>query len=220
MPRLSPLNRRDLPDFEPVWTNVERVMGLVPNSMLTMARDPELLLHFALLSRTAFGSENAPVSWGDRLRLFWLLAKVHLGLGPRRKDPPLPYELRLLVAAAVSAAAGCRYCRAHSGYEAAELGVDAEKLRDLPRFAESPHFSPAERAALDLAFAAGQVPNAAEDAHFAALREHFTERQITDLMATIAIMGYLNRWNDTMGTPLEAAPERWAGANGLAAKPR
>jgi len=209
MARLDPLNRQDLPEFEPVWQAVERTMGFVPNSMLTMARDPELLLHFALLSRTAFGAENAPVSWWERLRLFWRLAVIHLGLGPRRADPPVPYELRILVALAVSYAAGCRYCTAHSGYGAAEQGVGAEKLADLARYDVSPHFSAAERAALEVAFAAGRVPNEVTDGMFAALREHFTERQITDLMGTIAIMGFLNRWNDTLGTPLEAGPRTW-----------
>ena len=29
------------------------------------------------------------------------------------------------------------------------------------------------------------------------------ERQIVELVATIALFGYLNRWNDTMATTLE-----------------
>ncbi|MFK7979497.1 MAG: carboxymuconolactone decarboxylase family protein, partial [Saprospiraceae bacterium] len=60
-----------------------------------------------------------------------------------------------------------------------------------------------ERAALRFGFAAGQVPNAVTEEHFAELRKHFSEKQIVDLGATIALFGFLNRWNDTMGTALE-----------------
>ncbi len=210
MARLDPLSRRNIPEFEPVWQTVEQSMGFVPNSMLIMARDPELLLHFGLLSRTAFGSENAPVSWWNRLRLFWRLAVIHLGLGPKRPDASVPQELRMLVAMAASLSAGCQYCTAHSGHAAFEEGVAQEKIDDLLRYEESPHFTPAERAALALGFAAGRVPNETTEEHFDELKKHYTERQIIDLMGTVAIMGFLNRWNDTLGTPLEPGPKDWA----------
>jgi alkylhydroperoxidase family enzyme len=70
--------------------------------------------------------------------------------------------------------------------------------------------SDAERAALGLAFAAGQVPNAATDAHFEALRAHYDEREIVEIVAVISVFGFLNRWNDTMATTLESAPMHFA----------
>src|SRR5215470_11895263 len=74
----------------------------------------------------------------------------------------------------------------------------------------SPEFSDAERAALRFAQAAGQVPNAVNDAHFAELRYHFDEDEIIEIVAAIAFLGFLNRWNDTLATPLEPVPRDFA----------
>jgi len=38
------------------------------------------------------------------------------------------------------------------------------------------------------------------------LRKQWSEEQIVEIVATIAMFGFLNRWNDTMGTPFEDAP--------------
>ena len=38
---------------------------------------------------------------------------------------------------------------------------------------------------------------------FDELKKHFDEGQIVEIVATIALFGYLNRWNDTMATTLE-----------------
>ena len=67
-------------------------------------------------------------------------------------------------------------------------------------------FSAAERAAIGLALAAGQVPNASDSEHFAQLRPHFSERQQVQIVAVISLFGFLNRWNDTLATTLEQAP--------------
>jgi hypothetical protein len=50
------------------------------------------------------------------------------------------------------------------------------------------------------------VPNAVTDADFAELKKHYTEAQIVDIVAVIALFGFLNRFNDTMATELEASP--------------
>lgn len=62
---------------------------------------------------------------------------------------------------------------------------------------------------------AALTPNASTPEHFEALRSHYTERQIVDLVAIIALYGFLNRWNDTMATELEEAPATF-GASVLA----
>src|SRR6267378_3303062 len=60
--------------------------------------------------------------------------------------------------------------------------------------------------ALDFAIAAASVPNGVSDDMFASLRKHWSENQIVEIVGVIATFGFLNRWNDTMGTPLEAEP--------------
>lgn len=51
-----------------------------------------------------------------------------------------------------------------------------------------------------------QVPNAVTDADFAELKKHYSEAQIVDIVAVIALFGFLNRFNDTMATQLESSP--------------
>ena len=41
---------------------------------------------------------------------------------------------------------------------------------------------------------------------FADMRKHWSETQIVEIAAVVAYFGFLNRWNDTMGTPLESEP--------------
>jgi alkylhydroperoxidase family enzyme len=70
---------------------------------------------------------------------------------------------------------------------------------------EGPLFSDSERAALRVAQGAAQVPNAVTDADFAELKGHYTDAQIVDI-AVISLFGFLNRFDDTMATELEASP--------------
>ncbi|MEM7665581.1 MAG: carboxymuconolactone decarboxylase family protein [Pseudomonadota bacterium] len=157
-----------------------RMMGYIPNSVLTMAHWPELLGAFRGLVEVVYG-------------------KSELDNGFKR-----------LIGHAASLAAGCRYCQAHTGHSAIEQGIDQAKLDALYDFEGSDAFTKAERAALALAFAAGAQPNGATDAHFERLREHFDERGQVEIMAVIAMFGFLNRWNDTLATSLEDTPASFA----------
>jgi AhpD family alkylhydroperoxidase len=115
-----------------------------------------------------------------------------------------------LIAHVASTAAGCRYCQAHTATHAHHLGVDTEKLESVWTFDTDDRFTDAERAALRLARDAAQVPNLATDDHFTELSRHYDDTQIVQIVAVISLFGYLNRWNDTMATTLEAAPLAFA----------
>ena len=41
---------------------------------------------------------------------------------------------------------------------------------------------------------------------FLNLRKYWSEEQIVEIVAVISVFGFLNRWNDTMATPLEDEP--------------
>jgi alkylhydroperoxidase family enzyme len=58
-----------------------------------------------------------------------------------------------------------------------------------------------------MAVGASSVPNAVTDGGFAELRRHWSEEQVVEIVATIAMAGFLARWNGTMATPLEAEPK-------------
>jgi len=111
-----------------------------------------------------------------------------------------------MIAQMASRAAGCGYCMAHTAHSAERIGLSAGKEEALWDYETSSLFSEAERAALRVAQGAAQVPNAVTDGDFATLKEHYTEEQIVDIVAVIALFGFLNRFNDTMATELEASP--------------
>jgi uncharacterized peroxidase-related enzyme len=174
--RVEPLDRETVPELAPLFTLVEQAMGFVPNSLLTMARWPELV--------RAFGGLAAVVG------------------APRR----LPPGTKQLVAFVSSRAAGCTYCQAHTSHGAARGGVPVEKIEAAFEFETSPLFDAKERAALRLARDASVSPPCVTDDHFRDLRQHFDDDEIVELVAVISLFGWLNRWNDTLGTPLEAKP--------------
>jgi uncharacterized peroxidase-related enzyme len=155
---------------------VEASMGFVPNSLLTMARKPALVEAFAGLSVAVM------------------------------QNSLLPERLSSLVAFMVSRSAGCQYCQAHTHHQAARSGLPNEKLDDIWNYEQSPLFSEAERAALRVAQSAAVVPNAVTDEDFVELHKHFSEDQIVEIISVISFFGFLNRWNDTLATPLEDAP--------------
>ena len=67
-------------------------------------------------------------------------------------------------------------------------------------------FDEAERVALRFARDAALVPNEVTPEHFEALRRHWDDGQIVEMLAVVGLFGFLNRWNDTMATALEETP--------------
>ena len=109
-------------------------------------------------------------------------------------------ELKQLVFTAASLASGCLHCQSHGSYHLHAIGVSDEKIQALWNYQDSDLFSEPERAALDLAYAAGVAPNEVEPKNYVELRKYFSDIQIIELLAVIACGGFLNRWNDTIGT--------------------
>lgn len=160
------------------------VMGFEANSLKIMAHRPEILRGFMALSGAI--------------------------LGP---DGILEPGLRQMIAYMASLTAGCNYCQAHTAHGAHERGVVSDKIEHIWAYERDARFSEAERAALALAQAAASLPNKATQAHFDALKPHFSEAEICEIVATISLFGFLNRWNDTLATALEESPLAFAEAN-------
>ena len=200
MARIDPLPRDAIGELAGVFAGAEAAMGFVPNSMLTMAHMPQLPMAFMMLTSVLFG--------GDLKGLMKAFADGVPAQGAVHEN--LPPTLVQLIAFAVSVAAGCRYCQAHTSHNAHRAGESADKLDQILSFETHPGYSEAERAVVALALAAGEVPNGATDAQFESLKAHFSERQIVQIVGIIALFGFLNRWNDTMATTLEADPVAFA----------
>lgn len=176
-PRLAPLPPEHTPELKAQFEAAQRRMGFIPNSQLIMQRKPKMVTALAQLSAAVWDPEG----------------KVDV-------------KLKRLISHVASRAAGCQYCMAHTAEGAARIGVDEQKIDAVWTYQTSPLFSAAERAALDVAVAAGCVPNAVTDDMFNELRKHWTEEQIVEIVGVIALFGFLNRWNDTFATPLEDEP--------------
>jgi uncharacterized peroxidase-related enzyme len=174
MPHLDPLPRDANPQFRERFQHYQDTRGFVPNSILTMQRRPAIAQAFMDLNRAVL------------------------------YEGTVSEELKMLVSLVTSQASGCRYCQAHMTNLASIYRASDEKIRAVWEFEASPLFTPAERAALRLGYRAALVPNEASADDFADLQKHFDEGQIVEIVATIALFGYLNRWNDTMATTLEA----------------
>jgi alkylhydroperoxidase family enzyme len=108
-----------------------------------------------------------------------------------------------MIAWVSSNATGCRYCQAHAIRAAERYGAEQEKLDNIWEYRTHKAFSDAERAALDFSLAASNVPNEVEENIKKRLYEFWDEGEIVEMLGVISLFGYLNRWNDSMGTSIE-----------------
>lgn len=186
MANMKPLPAETSPELKEDFAIFDKILGFVPNSLLTMQRRPKMVAGFGELTRAVMDPEGS----------------VDLGL-------------MRLIAHFSSRAAGCQYCEAHSLVAAKIHHVPQEKLDAIWDYQVSPQYTDAERVALDFALAAGSVPNAVDAELFSRMKDHWSEDQIVQILGAICLYGFLNRWNDSMATDLEDAP-REMGENVLA----
>lgn len=180
MPRLTPLAREEMPEFEELFVDADRRGREVPNLLRTLARKPEILKALRALRAAA--------------------------LAPGSVSP----ELKNMVSQMASMSAGCNYCAAHTANFAIDMGISDEKEDALWDYENSPLFDDAERAALRVTQGSVQVPNLVTDEDFVDLRKHFTDEQIVEILSVIGTFGFYNRVNDTLSTELESSPLKTA----------
>ncbi len=149
-------------------------LGFCPNSVLTMQHRPAIGQAFINLNKAVMENQAGVTS-----------------------------ELKRLIGYISSRVAGCQYCQAHTIRAAQRYGGSNERLEAIWDFRSSPLYSDAERAALEFAIAASSVPNAVDDEIASNLHEHWDDGEIVEILGVVALFGYLNRWNDSMGTTLE-----------------
>ncbi|MBS1538828.1 MAG: carboxymuconolactone decarboxylase family protein [Bacteroidetes bacterium] len=111
--------------------------------------------------------------------------------------------LKRLIGYVSSNSAGCRYCQAHTIRAAERYGASEEQLNHIWEYKTHSAFSDAERAALDFALASSLIPNAVTDEIAENIRKYWLDGEIVEILGVIALFGYLNRWNDSMGTEIE-----------------
>ncbi len=174
MPLVDPLPEDANPELVDLIQFFRGPLGTVPNSVLTMQRRPKIARAFTELNKAVM-ENNAKVT----------------------------AEQKRLVGFVASHAAGCRYCEAHTILAAERFGASAERMAAIWDYADSPLFTAAEKAAFDFALAAATVPNGVTPEIAAALKAHWSDDEIVEILGVIALFGFLNRWNDSMATTLE-----------------
>ncbi len=177
---MEPLRREDHPELEALFRHYDETLSFVPNSLYTMARRPEILRAFSELITQVWNSGT------------------------------LPKPLKPLIAIVSSIASGCRYCQAHEAVDARERGVPDAKVAQIWNFERSDLYDEGERTALRFARDASLVPNEVTPEHFLALRAHWDDGQIVEILSVVGLFGFLNRWNDTMATQIEDEPRATA----------
>ena len=149
-------------------------LGFCPNSVLTMQRRPAISQAFINLNKAVMANDGRVSS-----------------------------SLKRMIAWVSSNATGCRYCQAHAIRAAERYGAEKEQLDNIWDYRTHEAFSEAERAALDFSLQASQVPNTVDAAIKQRLYTYWDEGEIVEMLGVISLFGYLNRWNDSMGTIIE-----------------
>ncbi|MDG1714350.1 carboxymuconolactone decarboxylase family protein [Lacinutrix sp.] len=174
MPLVTPLDAEHDLETKKLAEFFNETLGFCPNSVLTMQRRPAISKAFINLNMAVMANEGKVSS-----------------------------ALKRMIAWVSSNSTGCRYCQAHAIRAAERYGAEQEQLDNIWEYRTHPAFNEAERAALDFSLAASQVPNAVDENIKKRLHEHWTEGEIVEMLGVISLFGYLNRWNDSMGTTLE-----------------
>ena len=174
MIRISPIANAATPELQVSFESYKKHLGFVPNSVLILQRRPQMVLALGQLIAAAW----AP-------------------------DSTVDAGFKRIIAYMASYAAGCQYCVAHQVSGALHLDVSEQKLAAIWGYETSPLYSEKERVALEYARAAASVPNEVTDELFDRLKLYWSDEQIVEITGVIAVFGFLNRFNDSMATPLE-----------------
>ncbi|MDH3679646.1 MAG: hypothetical protein OEV40_06800 [Acidimicrobiia bacterium] len=134
--------------------------------------------------------------WPIGFRTYSLLVPNLLNLPASLIGQGAPKDLVGLGMYTASRAAGCMYCSAHTCTFALRRGASPEAVTGEAH-------TPAEAAVVSLAHALGQVPATLTQAQVHDLEEHLDPGDAEWIVLAVALMGFLNKFMDTMGIELE-----------------
>jgi len=173
-PLVYPLDRNATKEAAEMADFYEETLGFTPNSLFTMMHRPRIANAFVEMNKAVMENKG-------------------------RVTSSLKRELAYLS----SMTAGCRYCEAHAIRAADRYGSEQDRLNHIWDYKTYSAFTEGERAVFDFAIAASQIPNAVTDEIAENIRKHWDDGEVVEILGVIALFGYLNRWNDSMGTHLE-----------------
>ena len=174
MPLVKPLSPDSNPDIKKMAEFFNETLGFCPNSVLTMQLRPEIASSFINLNIAVMNNKGRVTSAFKRI-IAWVSSNE----------------------------AGCNYCQAHAIRAAERYGAEKEQLDNVWDYKTHKAFNEAERAALDFSVAASQVPNTVDENIQKRLHQYWDDGEIVEILGVVSLFGYLNRWNDSMGTSIE-----------------
>ncbi|TDD06156.1 carboxymuconolactone decarboxylase family protein [Nonomuraea deserti] len=127
-----------------------------------------------------------------------------IAAGKALVDSTLPAVTRELVLLRASQINGCAVCVDMHAKDAAHAGETSTRLNLVATWREATVFSEAERAALELAEQGTRIADAAggvTDDAWADAAQHYDEDQLAALVALIAMINALNRFNVIVQQP-------------------
>jgi alkylhydroperoxidase family enzyme len=108
-------------------------------------------------------------------------------------------HLALLAVQASAGTIGCSWCTDFGYYENIQRGQDPAKVRDVPIWRQSEVYSDKERVVLEYAEAASSTPVEVSNDLVARLHIHFSDAEIVELAAWVALENYRSRFNAGLG---------------------
>ena len=174
MPLVKPLSPNTNPEVKKLAEFFNETLGFCPNSVLTMQIRPEIAESFINLNKAVMKNHGRVSS-----------------------------ALKRLIAYVSSNVSGCRYCQAHAIRAAERYGANEDQLNNVWEYKTHPAFNESERVALDFSIAASIIPNNVGKEIQDNLHKYWDDGEIIEMLGVISLFGYLNRWNDSMGTVLE-----------------
>ena len=149
-------------------------LGFCPNSIKTMFMRPPIAYAFINLNKAVMENKGNVTS-----------------------------KLKRLIGYLTSTVTGCNYCRAHTIRAAERYGSNLDQLNEIWDFRKSKRFNEKEKAAFEFAIAASSIPNKVDKQISSELKKYWDDGEIVEILGVISLFGFLNRWNDSMGTPIE-----------------
>jgi uncharacterized peroxidase-related enzyme len=169
MSRISRVNRSEVSDeLNALFDKIFAERGNVPNMFRVMAHRPEI---FATM-------------------------QAHFAAVLRTGTVPL--RLKELIIVRTSQLNQTPYCLASHTRIAKSLGWEDDQLAQLADWPSRADFTLAEKAALRLAETVTRDAHAVTDEQFAELRTYYSEGEIVELLCSIGLFNYFNRFNDAL----------------------
>lgn len=139
----------------------------------------------------------------DPLRVFAHHPLIMSGYGgfelATERAGSVPDRIKSLAELRAAMLCGCEWCLDYGSAVSTAKNIEADDLRALPEYATSDRFDELECLVLDYATGMSQTPAVVSDELFAALAEHFDERQLVELTNQIALENYRARFNWAFG---------------------